>query len=71
MLIQEKIAVAAIVLAAAVHLGRLVVSKYRRRTPDIACGGGACAGSPGANGSLTAKRVNGSGRSSGIFRSQR
>jgi len=62
MLIQEKIAVASIVLAAAFHLGRLVVSKYCRRPPEATCGGCGCARTLEINRSLPTKPVNGSGK---------
>lgn len=42
MLIQEKIAVAAAVLAAAVYLIRQTVLKYRRRRDGGVCSGCGC-----------------------------
>ena len=42
MLIQEKFAVAAIVLAAAVYLVRLAVAKYRERRKENSCSGCGC-----------------------------
>ena len=47
MLIQEKIAVAAIVLAAAVYLVRLAVAKYRARRSKNSCSGCGCGKSIG------------------------
>ena len=42
MLIQEDIAVAAIVLAAAVYLVRVTLAKYRTRRSENACAGCGC-----------------------------
>jgi len=70
MLIQEKIAIAAIVLAAASHLGRLLILKSRARTPELACGGCGCSRKPGT-GLPATKAINGSGKPAGIFHSQR
>jgi hypothetical protein len=42
MLIQEKIAVAAIVLAAAFYLIRVIVAKYRARRSENSCSGCGC-----------------------------
>lgn len=42
MLIQEKIAVAAIVLAAALYLVRAAVARYRAQRSDNACAGCGC-----------------------------
>jgi hypothetical protein len=46
MLIQEKIAVAAIVLAAASYLVRVTVAKYRTRRSENACSGCGCGKAP-------------------------
>ncbi len=70
MLIPENIAVTAIVLAAALHLGRLAVLKSRRRTPEIACGGCGCSRKPGT-GLPATKGINGSGKPAEISRSPR
>lgn len=70
MLIPEKIAVAAIVLAAALHLGRLAVLKSRRHSPETACGGCGCSRKPGT-GLPSAKAINGSGKPAEFSRSQR
>ncbi len=42
MLIQEKIAVAAIVLAAAFYLIRVTAAKYRSRREENSCSGCGC-----------------------------
>ena len=42
MLIQEKIAVATIVLAAAVYLVRVTVAKHRARRAENSCSGCGC-----------------------------
>lgn len=42
MLTQENIAVAAIVVAAAAYLARLVVAKFRARRADDSCSGCGC-----------------------------
>ena len=42
MLIQEKISVAAIVLAAAAYLVRMTVAKHRARREENACSGCGC-----------------------------
>lgn len=42
MLIQEKIAIAAAILAAAVYLIRQTVLKYRKRRDEGACSGCGC-----------------------------
>ena len=42
MLIQEKIAVAAIVLAAAAYIVRVTVAKYRARRAENSCSGCGC-----------------------------
>jgi len=42
MLIQEKIALAAIVLAAAVYLAGVTLAKYRPRRSENACAGCGC-----------------------------
>ena len=70
MMIQEKIAVAAIILTAALHLGRLVILKSRGRTPELACGGCGCARKPGT-GLPATKAINGSGKPAVFSRSPR
>ncbi|MEI8313483.1 MAG: hypothetical protein WCH98_22265 [Verrucomicrobiota bacterium] len=42
MLVQENIAVAAIVLAAAVYLVRVTLAKYRARREETSCSGCGC-----------------------------
>ena len=42
MLIQEKIAVAAVVLAAAFYLVRVTLAKFRARRSENACSGCGC-----------------------------
>ncbi|MBE2204332.1 MAG: hypothetical protein IAE94_08350 [Chthoniobacterales bacterium] len=45
MQIQEKLAIAAALLAAVIYLGRLTVLKIRRgSTEKSSCGGGCCPG---------------------------
>ena len=74
MLTQEKIAVAAIVLAAAAYLARVTAAKYRARRPEGACKGCGCGKVPAItkrNGSPPGGTVNGSGKPAGISRSPR